>query len=203
MSLGNFRGIVREVQSPRGSRAALRVPDAALCLAPSDGPDRADHGAPLPAKADPGSACARVGMTSSLRDVQPLKTFRPTPVHALWGLEPRGSREGVQLAPLSIMLPRKSSPAPRRNTAVSVEVRVPSLGTAFGAIAANVGPDGVFLSTFHALAVGTAVIATLSLPDGPVIADGVVIDAGDAAGQGIALALEGIDDAVRDRLRAA
>jgi hypothetical protein len=101
------------------------------------------------------------------------------------------------------MLPRKSSPAPRRNAVVSVEVRVPSLGTAFGALAANVGPDGVFLSTFHALAVGTAVIATLSLPDGPVIADGVVVDAGDAAGQGIALALEGLDDAVRERLRAA
>ena len=100
------------------------------------------------------------------------------------------------------MLPRKSSPAPRRNTPVSVEVRVPSLGTAFGAIAANVGPEGVFLSTFHALAVGTAVIATLSLRDGPVIADGVVVEATDA-GQGIALALEGLDDTARERLRAA
>jgi hypothetical protein len=101
------------------------------------------------------------------------------------------------------MLPRKSSPAPRRNPAVSVEVRVPSLGTAFGALAASVGPDRVFLSTFHALAIGTPVVATLSLPDGPAVVDGVVIEQGDAAGQGIALALEGLDDALRARLRAA
>ena len=142
-------------------------------------------------------------MTSPLRDVQPLKTIGPTSFRPFWGLPPGGSRKGVQLALIVSMLPRKSSPAPRRHTPVSVEVRVPSLGTAFGAIAANVGPEGVFLSTFHALAVGTAVIATLSLPDGPVIADGVVVDGGDAAGQGIALALEVIDDALRDRLCAA
>lgn len=102
------------------------------------------------------------------------------------------------------MLPtRKSSPAPRRNTAISVEVRVASLGTAFGALAASIGPDRVFLSTFHALAVGTPVEATLSLPDGPVVVDGIVAEQGDSAGQGIALALEGLDDAVRARLRAA
>ncbi len=143
------------------------------------------------------------GMASPLRDVQPLKTTGTTSIRPFWELEPGGCREGVQLALMASMLPRKSSPAPRRNTPVSVEVRVPSLGTAFGAIAANVGPEGVFLSTFHALAVGTAVIATLSLPDGPVIADGVVVDADDSAGQGIALALEGIDEALRDRLRVA
>jgi hypothetical protein len=102
------------------------------------------------------------------------------------------------------MLPtRKSSPAPKRNAAVSVEVRVPVLGTAFGAIAANVGPDGVFLSTFHALAVGTEVVATLSLPDGPLVADGVVVEPSDGGRQGIALALEGLDDSLRARLRAA
>lgn len=140
---------------------------------------------------------------SPLRHAQPLKSFGSPRVSGLWGLEPGGSSEGVHFAAIDLMLPRKSSPAPRRNTAVSVEVRVPSLGTAFGAIAANVGPEGVFLSTFHALAVGTAVIATLSLPDGPVIADGVVVEASDAAGQGIALALEGIDDTTRERLRAA
>lgn len=136
-------------------------------------------------------------------DAQPLKPIRSTAAVAFWGLAPAGSREGVHLAFTSSMLPRKSSPAPRRTTAVSVEVRVPSLGTVFGAIAANVGPDGVFLSTFHALAVGTPVVATLSLPDGPVIVDGVIVEAGDAAGQGLALALEGLDDAARARLRAA
>lgn len=78
-----------------------------------------------------------------------------------------------------------------------------SLGTSFGALAASVGPDRVFLSTFHALAVGTPVVATLSLPDGPALVDGVVVEPGDSAGQGIALALEGHDEAVRARLRAA
>lgn len=102
------------------------------------------------------------------------------------------------------MLPtRKSSPVPRRPAAVAVEVRVPSLGTSFGALAASVRPDGVFLSTFQELGVGTQVVATLSLPDGPAIVDGVVVDGGDSAGQGIALALEGLDDALRERLRAA
>ncbi len=80
---------------------------------------------------------------------------------------------------------------------------MPSLGTSFGALAASVGPDRVFLSTFHALAVGTPVVATLSLPDGPALVDGVVVEPGDSAGQGIALALEGHDEAVRARLRAA
>jgi Tfp pilus assembly protein PilZ len=102
------------------------------------------------------------------------------------------------------MLPtRKSSPAPRRDAAVAVEVRVPSLGTAFGALAAHVRPDGVFLSTFHELAVGTAVIATLSLPDGPLVVDGVVVAPGDPAGQGIALQLADVDEGLRARLRAA
>ncbi len=101
------------------------------------------------------------------------------------------------------MLPTRKSSPPPRNAPVSVEVRVPSLGTAFGALAANVGPEGVFLSTFHVLVVGTPVVATLSLRDGPVIVDGVVVDAGDAAGQGIKLALEGLDEASRERLRAA
>ena len=98
---------------------------------------------------------------------------------------------------------RKSSPAPKRNAAVSVEVRVPELGTAFAAIAANVGPDGVFLATFHALAVGTEVVATLSLPDGPLVVDGVVVEQSVPSRQGIALALEGLDDSLRARLRAA
>jgi hypothetical protein len=102
------------------------------------------------------------------------------------------------------MLPnRKSSPAPRRSPAVAVEVRVPSLGTSFGALAASIRPEGIFLSTFQELDVGTKVIATLSLPDGPAVVDGVVIDQGDAAGQGIAVALEPVDDAMRMRLSSA
>ena len=86
------------------------------------------------------------------------------------------------------MLPtRKSSPAPRRSPAIAVEVRIPSLGTAFGALAASVRPEGVFLSTFQTLGPGTAVIMTLSLADGPLVLDGVVVDQGDPAGMGIAV----------------
>ena len=102
------------------------------------------------------------------------------------------------------MLPnRKSAPAPRRSAAIAVEVRVPSLGTSFGALAASIRPEGVFLSTFQILEPGTAVIATLSLADGPVVLDGVVVDQGDPAGMGIAVELVDVDDATRTRLAAA
>jgi hypothetical protein len=102
------------------------------------------------------------------------------------------------------MLPnRKSSPASRRSPAVAVEVRVPSLGRSFGALAASIRAESIFLSTFQDLAVGTIVVATLSLPDGPAVVDGVVVDRGDAAGQGLAVALSEIDDVLRSRLSAA
>jgi hypothetical protein len=102
------------------------------------------------------------------------------------------------------MLPiRKSSPVPRRSPAIAVEVRVPSAGTSFGALAASIRPEGFFLSTFQELAVGTAVIATLSLPDGPAVVDGIVVDQGDPAGQGIAVELVDVDDDMRVRLSAA
>lgn len=102
------------------------------------------------------------------------------------------------------MLPiRKSSPVPRRSPAVAVEVRVPSLGTAFGALAASIRPEGVFLSTFQILAVGTEVVATLSLPDGPAEVEGVVVHQGDAAGSGIAVEFSDLSDMMRMRLSAA
>jgi hypothetical protein len=101
------------------------------------------------------------------------------------------------------MLPNRSSYPPRRSPAVAVEVRVPSLGTSFGALASAIRPEGVFLSTFQELTPGTAVIATLSLADGPLEVDGIVVDQGDPAGQGIAVEFEGVDDAMRSRLSAA
>lgn len=102
------------------------------------------------------------------------------------------------------MLPtRKSAPVPRRSPAIAVEVRVPSLGTSFGALAASVRPEGVFLSTFQNLEPGTAVITTLSLLDGPVVLDGVVVDQGDPAGMGIAVEFVDVDEALRTRLAAA
>lgn len=102
------------------------------------------------------------------------------------------------------MLPnRKSSPAPRRSHAVAVEVRVPSLGISFGALASTIRPEGVFLSTFQELAIGTTVTAMLSLPDGPAVVDGCVVDQGDPAGQGLAVAFEPVDDMLRMRLSAA
>ncbi len=96
------------------------------------------------------------------------------------------------------MLPnRKSAPAPRRSPAIAVEIRVPSLGTSFGALASSIRPEGVFLSTFHTLPPGSAVILTLSLADGPVVLDGLVVDHGDPAGMGIAVAFVDVDDAAR------
>ncbi|MBX3186175.1 MAG: hypothetical protein KF819_04135 [Labilithrix sp.] len=86
---------------------------------------------------------------------------------------------------------------------MAVEVRVPSLGTSFGALASSIRPEGVFLSTFQELDVGTEVIVELSLPDGPAIVDGVVIAAGDPAGLGIAVELAPLDEGMRVRLSAA
>jgi hypothetical protein len=102
------------------------------------------------------------------------------------------------------MLPnRKSAPAPRRSPAIAVEVRVPSLGTCFGALASSIRPEGVFLSTFQSLPPGSAVITTLSLADGPVVLDGLVVDQGDPAGMGIAVAFVDVDEATRVKLTAA
>lgn len=102
------------------------------------------------------------------------------------------------------MLPtRKSVPAPRRSHAVAAEVRVPELGLAFGALAASIRPEGLFLTTFQELKVGTVVIVELSLPDGPMIVDGVVVHTEGATGLGLAIELEGVDEGMRIRLGAA
>ncbi len=116
------------------------------------------------------------------------------------------------------MLPtRKSSPAPRRNAPIAAEVKVPDLGIAFGALAASIRADSLFLTTFHELPVGTIVMVDLSLPDGRVVVDGVVVHAGDPAGLrdlrervpcesqglGLAIELEAVDDKTKERLGAA
>lgn len=102
------------------------------------------------------------------------------------------------------MLPnRKSSPSPRRFPAIAVEVRVPTLGTSFGALAASVRPEGVFLSTFVQLDVGTGVIATLSLPDGPAVVDGTVVDQNDPAGMGLAVEFRDLEAGMGARLSSA
>jgi hypothetical protein len=82
-------------------------------------------------------------------------------------------------------------------------MRVPSLGMAFTALASSIRPDGAFLTTFVEVAIGTPVTAALSLPDGPALIDGVVVDQGDPAGLGIAIEFRDVDDAMRARLSAA
>lgn len=112
--------------------------------------------------------------------------------------------EACTLHPTRSMLPnRKSAPAPRRSHAIAVEVRVPSLGMAFGALASSIRPEGVFLSTFQELAIGTSITAMLSLPDGPAVVDGVVVDQGDPARRGVAVTFDPVDDDLRSRLAAA
>ena len=101
------------------------------------------------------------------------------------------------------MLPaRKSSPAPRRSHSEAVEIRVPSLGMAFTALASSIRADGLFLTTFLELAIGAPVSVALSLPDGPAIVDGIVVDQGDPAGLGIAIDFKDVDDEMRARLAA-
>jgi len=99
------------------------------------------------------------------------------------------------------MLPtRKSSPVPRRASIIAAEIRVPSLGTAFGALASSVSADSVVLSTFQHLAQGTAVIVELSLPDGAATVDGVVASEREEQSVSVTVRLEGVDDATRARL---
>jgi hypothetical protein len=113
----------------------------------------------------------------------------------------------LQIAPIAIarkegpMLPtRKSSPVPRRGPAIAAEVRVPSEGTWFAAIAATVRADGIFLSTFRELPPGTDVIVELSLPDGPpVVVDGKVGDH-PHEGPGVHVSFDTMHDDVRKRI---
>jgi len=98
------------------------------------------------------------------------------------------------------MLPiRKSAPAPRAQ--IAAEVRVPSEGTWFAALAANVRPDGLFLSTFQDLPRGTAVIVALFLPEGPVTFDAVV-EHHEGDGPGVRVALDDLAEDVAARIAA-
>jgi hypothetical protein len=100
------------------------------------------------------------------------------------------------------MLPvRKSSPV-RRSTAIAIDVRVPSLGMSFAALAAGVEPESIFLSTFLGLDAGTKVILHVSLPDGRAELDGVVSSRPTSAG-GIRIDLVDVDDHMKTRLEAA
>lgn len=100
------------------------------------------------------------------------------------------------------MLPiRKSIPAARRATAIAVEVSVPAFGIWFAALAATVGPDGLFLSTYQEVPKGTRVDVEVALPSGPVVVSGVVAEH-PIDGVGIAIAFEDLDAAARDRLEA-
>lgn len=85
---------------------------------------------------------------------------------------------------------------------IAVEVRVPNLGMSFAALAANVEPDGIFLSTFLALDAGTKVLLQVTLPDGRAEIDGVVSSKPTAAG-GIRIDLVDVDDHMKARLTAA
>ncbi|HEY8076437.1 MAG TPA: hypothetical protein VIF62_20070 [Labilithrix sp.] len=97
------------------------------------------------------------------------------------------------------MLPvRKSSPV-RRSSAIAVEIRVPSLGMSFAALASRVDAESMFLSTFVDIDAGTQVLLAISLPDGRIEAEGVVSSAPTAAG-GMVVELTQIEDALRERL---
>ncbi len=97
------------------------------------------------------------------------------------------------------MLPvRKSSPV-RRSSAIAVEIRVPSLGMSFAALASRVDAESLFLSSFVDLDPGTPVLLQISLPDGRIDAEGVVSTKPTAAG-GLHIDLAHVEDALRERL---
>jgi hypothetical protein len=66
---------------------------------------------------------------------------------------------------------------------VGAEIRVPAEGRAFAALASDVSAEGVFVATFHEVAEDTEVIVELSLPDGPLRAEGVVQRADERRGR--------------------
>src|SRR5256885_5142973 len=115
---------------------------------------------------------------------------------------PAGSERLVLCTRLhAAMLPiRKSSPV-RRSTAIAVDVRVPSLGMSFAALAAGVEPESIFLSTFLGLEAGTRVTLQVTLPDGRAELDGVVSGRPTSAG-GIRIDLVDVDEHVKTRLEA-
>jgi hypothetical protein len=99
------------------------------------------------------------------------------------------------------MLPnRKSSPAPRREGAVAT-IRVPDLGTSFVALVVDLRAGGVLLWTFQEIEPGTRVLVDLELHDGCVEVDGVVTES--HVKNGLAIALEDLDDATHARLATA
>jgi hypothetical protein len=104
---------------------------------------------------------------------------------------------------------------------ISVEVRLPEDGTWFAALATSVrvdapersaGPDAgrqeapagsLVLSTFREMPSGTAVILQLSLPDGPITIDGVVVEQGGGSGAPtLRIAFAALPDEAHDRIRA-
>ena len=97
------------------------------------------------------------------------------------------------------MLPvRKSSPV-RRSTAIAVEIRVPSSGETFVALASRVEAESVLVSMFVELEAGTPVVLVLSQPDGRADADGVV-SARPTPGGAVVIELADLAEPLRARL---
>ena len=89
---------------------------------------------------------------------------------------------------------------PKRPSAVAAEVRVPSTGASFVALALGVRPDGISLATFHVLDEGTPVEIVLTLPDGHAFVEGRIAAGPDG---GLAIDLLNVDDSMHMRLQAA
>lgn len=93
----------------------------------------------------------------------------------------------------------RALPRRRRAPVVAVEVRVPSLGASFGALA-RMEPEGVVVSTFNELAVGTFVVVELALPDGPAVEGGYVLARSARAEPGVAIGFDELEGTSRVRL---
>jgi hypothetical protein len=97
---------------------------------------------------------------------------------------------------------RDSSPrAAGRRSTVAVEVRVPSRGWTFAALAVGIRADRVFLSTFQELEPGTVVVLVLALDGDPLVLQGVVRARG-ASGPGLSIGLSDVDVDACERLDA-
>ena len=98
---------------------------------------------------------------------------------------------------------RTSSGTRQKMSALAVEVRIPSEGRAFGALAGRLTLDGVFVSTFHSVREGSEVIVEIALPGGSVRAEGTVTRMAVAGGAGFSVVFDELAAADRARIQVA
>jgi hypothetical protein len=93
-------------------------------------------------------------------------------------------------------------PIPHRARAIAVEVSVPAFGIWFAAIAATVGPNGIFLTTFQEVPTGTRVEVEIALQGAEAVKVAGIVGEHPLEGIGIDIAFEDLEPVTRARIDA-